>query len=215
MASKLDEDSRERLSVRMCDLGRKEDISELFNFIESTMGRLDVCVNCAGFSHYTTLTDGDAEQWEQMLNVNVLAVAVCSKEAIGLMRKHGDNSGHIVNISSNLAHYGPPSDHNYLRFYSCTKFALKSFNEGLRQELRDQKSSIRISSISPGLVRTEFMGSVLKTHPEKLENYYDQYPALEPSDVAGAVIYALSTPRHVEINEIVMYSTEKIADYSD
>ena len=100
---------------------------------------------------------GSSDDWREMLEVNVLALCICTREAIADMRKRGDD-GHIVHIASMAAYRVP------LRsgVYSATKFAVRSLTEGLRCELRAAKSGIRISAVSPGFVETEFAGVYAK-----------------------------------------------------
>ena len=87
-----------------------------------------------------------------MLDVNVLGLCICTREAYKLMEKGGIDDGHFVNINSMSGHriVGLP-------FYSATKFAVTALTEGLRRELRAKKSQIRCTSISPGLVETNFL----------------------------------------------------------
>ena len=86
-----------------------------------------------------------------MLDVNVLALSIVTREAVSLMRNSGVDDGHIININS-LSGHRLSSVH----MYSATKFAVTALTEGLRRELREAKSHIRSTSISPGLVETEF-----------------------------------------------------------
>lgn len=86
-----------------------------------------------------------------MLDVNVLALSIVTREAVSLMRKSGADDGHLININSMSGHRITS-----LHMYSATKFAVTALTEGLRRELREVNSRIRSTSISPGLVETEF-----------------------------------------------------------
>jgi len=79
-------------------------------------------------------------------------MSICSREAVKLMKESGVDDGHVVNLNSNLGHFVKPS----MTAYSATKFAVTALTEGLRQELCQEKSHIRTTSIAPGLVETEF-----------------------------------------------------------
>ncbi|KAB7496427.1 Dehydrogenase/reductase SDR family member 11, partial [Armadillidium nasatum] len=131
------------LTAVKCDLTKEEDIRHLFKEIKAKFGGVDVCINNAGFAYNISLLDGTPTEWKNMMDVNVIAVCLCSKLAIQSMRERGVDDGHIVNVSSTGGHRIPnmPGAH----FYCGTKFALMAVSEGLRQEMRELKSHIRIS----------------------------------------------------------------------
>ena len=112
--------------------------------------------------------------------------------------------GHIVHISSMSGHRVPA----ITGMYSATKFAVRSLTETLRRELRSQSSPIRISSISPGVVETEFAEKYHQS-TKKAQETYSQFEVLQASDVANAVAYTLSQPEHVEINDILVRPTQQ------
>ncbi|XP_035768320.1 dehydrogenase/reductase SDR family member 11-like [Neolamprologus brichardi] len=86
-----------------------------------------------------------------------------------------------------------------LHFYTGTKFAVTALTEGLRQELRAEKTHIRATSISPGLVDTQFASRLHPDEPEKVAALYSEFRPLEPKDIASAVTYVLSAPPHVQV----------------
>lgn len=94
--------------------------------------------------------------------------------------------------------------------YSATKFAVRSLTEGLRQELRSQGLNIRISSISPGFVETEF-AEIFNQSKEKAQEVYSKYPVLQPADVADAVAYILSQPEHVQVHDLLIRPTQQVS----
>ncbi len=183
------------------DLRREADIMALFARIRSTWGRLDVLVNNAGLGHDAPLCSGATEHWREMLEVNVLALAVCTREAIAAM---GTRAGHIVHISSMSAHRVPAGS----GMYSATKFAVRSLTEGLRLELQAAGSPIRVSSISPGFVRTEF-AEHYHGDPAKAEQTYGRFEVLRADDVADTVRFVLSRPQRTQIHDILLRPTEQ------
>jgi NADP-dependent 3-hydroxy acid dehydrogenase YdfG len=92
--------------------------------------------------------------------------------------------------------------------YSATKFAVRSLTEGLRQELRQAGLDIRVSSISPGFVETEFAARYHQSE-EKADALYSQFPVLQPDDIANAVIYMLNQPEHVQIHDMLVRPTQQ------
>jgi len=188
------------------DLRDEAQILSFFAAIKARWGRIDVLINNAGLGHKESLTSGSTEAWREMLEVNVLALSVCTREAITLMNaaQGNDRGGHIVHISSMSGHRVP----SITGMYSATKFAVRSLTETLRRELRSQNSPIRVSSISPGVVETEF---AQKYHQsvKKAEDTYSQFEVLKAKDIANAVLYALSQPAHVEVNDILVRPTQQ------
>jgi NADP-dependent 3-hydroxy acid dehydrogenase YdfG len=183
------------------DLRDEEQILGMFAEARRRLGGIDVLVNNAGLGHQAPLMSGSTAAWREMLEVNVLALCVCTREALGDMRARGDR-GHVLHISSMSAHRVPRGS----GVYSATKFAVRSLTEGLRQELREAGSGIRVTSISPGFVETEF-AAVYHQSEEAAARTYGRYPVIQPAEVADAVIYALSQPAHVEIHDILMRPT--------
>merc|ERR1711893_15889 len=100
------------------------------------------------------LVSGETWKFRNMLELNVLALTICTREAIQSMKERGVDDGHIVHVSSGAAYSIPPGYD--ATFYSATKWAVRGLTEGLRSELRALKSNIRVSSVSPGFVKTEF-----------------------------------------------------------
>ncbi|MEL6544567.1 MAG: SDR family NAD(P)-dependent oxidoreductase [Myxococcota bacterium] len=174
-----------------------------FAEIEAQLGPVDILVNNAGLGHDATLLDGDSTQWREMFDVNVLALCVCTREAVRQMRTH-DRAGHVIHISSMAGHRVPQES----GVYSATKFAVRALTEGLRRELRAIKSPIRVCSVSPGNVKTEFHAQYYQSEEAAAESYA-RYTPLAPEDVAASVLHALSAPPHVQIHDILLRSTEQ------
>ena len=172
-----------------------------FDAIRSAWGGVDILVNNAGLGHKAPLLSGQTSHWREMLEVNVLALCVCTREAAADMRRRGDD-GHIIHISSMSAHRVPKSS----GVYSATKFAVRSLTEGLRMELREAGSSIRVTAISPGFVETEFAAHYSKSE-EAARLTYSRFKVLDPQDVANSVVYVLEQPPHVQLHDLLMRPT--------
>ncbi|NEP16206.1 MAG: SDR family NAD(P)-dependent oxidoreductase [Leptolyngbya sp. SIO4C1] len=186
------------------DLRQEAQILDFFATIRERWGQLDVLVNNAGLGHNAPLLTGDTAAWRETLEVNVLALSICTREAIKLMQASGD-SGHIVHISSMSAHRVPGSG-----MYSASKFAVRALTEGLRQELRSADSSIRVSSISPGYVETEFAEKYHQS-ADQAKAVYARFPVLQPADIANAVVYAISQPDYVQVHDILLRPTQQVS----
>ncbi|XP_069683498.1 farnesol dehydrogenase-like [Periplaneta americana] len=181
-----------------CDVTKQEEVKEAFKWVKDNLGGTDILVNNAGVCSINTLADGPVENWRKIYDLNVLALSMCTKEALQSMKEKGVDDGHIIHINS-------IGGHNILdgvAMYCSSKHAVTALTEGLRRELVNQKSKIRVTSLSPGGVRTE-IGEASGFKPEVLEAFKDN-PILESEDIADAVLYVLGTPPHVQIHELII-----------
>nr|XP_019588070.1 PREDICTED: dehydrogenase/reductase SDR family member 11 isoform X2 [Rhinolophus sinicus] len=191
-----------------CDLSNEEDILSMFSAIRCQHSGVDICINNAGLARPDTLLSGSTSGWNEMFNVNVLALSICTREAYQSMKERKVDDGHIININSMSGHRVLPQ--SVVHFYSATKYAVTALTEGLRQELREAQTHIRATCISPGLVETQFAFKLHDKDPEKAAATYEHIKCLKPEDVAEAVIFVLSAPPHVQIGDIQMRPTEQV-----
>nr|XP_061828043.1 dehydrogenase/reductase SDR family member 11-like [Nerophis lumbriciformis] len=187
-----------------CDLTSEEEIASMFSAIKAQHEGVDVCINNAGVVHAEPLLSGRTTGWKNMLDVNVLALSICTQEAYQSMKDRNVDDGHIININGMSGHHilGNPD----LHFYCATKFAVTALTEALRRELREANSHIRTSCISPGRVDTEF---VLRLYSGDTEKISGKYKPLDTKDVADAVTYVLSAPPHVQVGDVQMRPVEQ------
>jgi len=207
-----------RATVVVGDVRQPSAIDELVKAALDADGHLDIFVNNAGVAFTGDVLDGDVEQWQAMLDTNVLSLLVGTKAAIRAMRDVG-NRGHVVNVSS-VAALRPDSG-----VYGATKHAVNVITASLRQELLEDP--IQVTSIMPGLVATnigrnadpELLAGVVAMSgidteivpgerlPDDVLEAAQAVLAdvmIAPDDVADAVLYAVSQPAHVHIPEIVI-----------
>jgi NADP-dependent 3-hydroxy acid dehydrogenase YdfG len=187
----------------VCDLRDEAAIYEMFSTIDAEFGGLDVVVNNAGLGRSTPLVGGDPEVWRMTWEVNVQALMVCTSLAVSRMQERGF-AGHVVHVSSMSAHRVPQGS----GIYSATKFAVRSLTAGLRQELRAKGSDVRVSSVSPGFVRTEFAENYSGS-AERAEEVYDEVDAIDPEEIARAVHFILSAPANTEYNDMLIRPTRQ------
>jgi NADP-dependent 3-hydroxy acid dehydrogenase YdfG len=163
-------------------------------------GSLDILVNNAGIGLYGPIAEADPEDWRKMFEVNVLGVLYTTRAAVRRMLPQG--SGHVVFVSSLAGRRVPRAD---ATVYAATKHAITAVADGLKMELNEK--GIRVTSVEPGLVRTEFPES---SYPSAEEYYAEKgYAPLEPEHVASAVLYAVEQPPQVNVDEVVVRSTEQ------
>ena len=192
------------LLVHPCDLRDEAAILELFATTRARFGGVDVLINNAGVGRDAPLTSGSTEHWREMLELNVLALCICTREAVTDMRARGDD-GHVIHIASMASHRVPPGS----GVYSASKFAVRSLIEGLRLELRALGSDIRVGAISPGYVETEFAQNYAHGDVEQAQRNYPRFKVLEAGDVASTVVHMLEAPSHVQIHDVLMRATRQ------
>jgi NADP-dependent 3-hydroxy acid dehydrogenase YdfG len=176
----------DRALARSCDVTDWSDVEGLTEAALSRFGRLDAVFANAGFGATRGFLEESVEHWRAMIDTNVLGVALTIRATLPHLLDR--DSGHYVLTSSIAGRRALPGS-----LYGATKFAVSAIGEALRQELRrmHDNASIRVTLIAPGMTDTEF---------------FDQRPdnALAADDIARAVLYALSQPPHVDVNEIVI-----------
>merc|ERR1712096_77407 len=152
-----------KLLSRKCDMRNESEIRLMFSWIEThpELGKVNVCINNAGLSTAETLSEGTMESWRQMMDVNVLALCLCTQLSVQSMKKHGVDDGQIVMISSFSGHRVPPNPST--RFYAATKFAVTGLLEGWRQEMRDP--ALLKPSSSPPCTRMTQLGRLQSPAP--------------------------------------------------
>jgi NADP-dependent 3-hydroxy acid dehydrogenase YdfG len=174
------------------------------SFVErahSELGGLDILINNAGVMLLGPVEGAPTEQWRTMVNVNLLGLLYCTHAALPLMREAG--SGHIVNISSVAGRSANAGS----AVYNLTKFGVGAFSEALRQEV--SPAGIRTTIIEPGFVDTELQGH--NEHPavqDAIEKMRQAVPeVLQAEDIASAILYAVSAPQRVDVNEVLIRPT--------
>lgn len=188
------------------DLRDPADIESMFAAIQKAWGAPDILINNAGLGWENTLPGGKTDDWREMLDVNVLAAAICMREAVRGMRGKREG-GVVINIASSLARRVPSG--RKLAFYAATKFALRAISDGMRDELLAEGSPIRVNMISPGLTATGFHERFYRDAEKARENYAKFNP-LSTADVAKAVCFVLSMPQNVVFDDVIFRSIGQV-----
>jgi NADP-dependent 3-hydroxy acid dehydrogenase YdfG len=179
---------------RVTDVTRREQVEALARAALDRFGRIDAWVNNAGVMPLSPLEMDKVEEWDRMVDVNVKGVLWGIHAALGPMLKQG--SGHIVNISSVAGLTVFPA----AAVYCGTKFAVKAIGEGLRMETAGR---VRVTTVYPGAVATELPDSIsVPEVREGMGKFLDM--AIPPEAIANGVLYALSQPADVAVNDIVI-----------
>ncbi|XP_066259166.1 farnesol dehydrogenase-like [Euwallacea similis] len=188
-----------KLVPYQCDVSQQDQIISVFKKITSELGPIHILVNNAGLSRMTTIIDGDIDKWKLALDTNLLGATICIREAIASM-KSANIKGHIININSVLGHV--VADLPTLNVYPATKHGLTAMTETVRFEIIKENLPIKITSISPGYVKTEFVSAFTSGGPPFPG--LAEMRGLESEDIRDTVLYVLSTPDHVNIQELTV-----------
>ncbi|XP_047108192.1 dehydrogenase/reductase SDR family member 11-like isoform X1 [Schistocerca piceifrons] len=183
------------------DVSSEESIMSVFRWIKDNLGGVDVLINNAGVSAEAPPSSGKTEDWKRILDVNVLGLSICTREAVQDMLSRGVDDGFIIHINS-LACHLPTFDELYA-MYCASKYAVKALLDGLRLDLVARKSNIRVGQISPGVVITEIFDNLTKLSKEAAL----AMAHLLPEDVAAAAVYMLSQQPRVQVYDIILRPT--------
>ncbi|KAL0116901.1 hypothetical protein PUN28_010046 [Cardiocondyla obscurior] len=188
------------LNATYCDISCEDEIDAVFSHVE-TLGGVDIMVNNAGVCDYSRVIESNKKTFEKLLNINVLAVAVCTNKAVRSMRER-NVEGHIFNINSVLGrHLLLTTNMPDFNLYPATKHGSVALTNVVRRELAALQVPIRITGINPGSVKTS-----ITAHSETMKDYFEKVPYILPRDIADALIYALGTRPEVQVRSIVISS---------
>jgi clavulanate-9-aldehyde reducatase len=165
------------------------------------LGRLDVLVNNAGLMLLGPVAGADTDEWQRMIDVNVLGLLYCTHAALPLMGEQG--GGHIVNVASTAGRQASLG----AAVYNLTKFGVVGFSEALRQEALH--ANVRVTVVEPGFVATELQGHnenpVVVQATEKMREEIGE--VLEAEDIAEVIVFAVAQPGRVSLNEVLVRPT--------
>lgn len=162
----------------------------------------EVLINNAGKAlGLDPLHEGDLDDWDEMIDTNVKGLLYMSRAFLPDMVRQ--NRGHVVNIGSVAGRWTYPGGN----VYAGTKFCVKAISEGMNMDLAGTR--VRVSSVDPGLVETEFSKVRFHGDEDRAEGVYRGYTPLHPDDVADAVVYVVNAPEHVDIFNLVIMPTDQ------
>jgi len=183
------------------DVTQLDQVEQLVAAAIQAHGRIDVMINNAGLMQQSPLESLKVSEWDNMIDVNIKGVMYGIAAALPIMKEQ--QGGHIINVSSVAGHKVLPPG----TVYCATKHAVRAITEGLRSEVTPY--NIRSTVISPGAVDTELPSHITEEGvAEAMQGFYDQV-AIPADSFARAVVYAMSQPEDVDVNEILFRPTRQ------
>jgi NADP-dependent 3-hydroxy acid dehydrogenase YdfG len=191
--------------VLECDVRQEKQATDAVARTVGELGRLDTLINNAGVMLLGPVVDAPLSEWQQMVELNVLGLLYCAHAALPhLLRAAGDGPrqvADVVNISSVAGRVA----RNGNGVYSLTKHGVGAFSESLRQEVA--RRYVRVSLVEPGATATEL---VSHNRPEVVDSIRNQLgQTMQADDIADAISYIVTRPRHVTVNEMLIRPTEQ------
>ncbi|MDX1462539.1 MAG: SDR family NAD(P)-dependent oxidoreductase [Marinirhabdus sp.] len=192
-------DLKKKTKVRTLnfDVRDKQMVFERIESLPSPYSEIDILINNAGNAHgLDPIQNGSTEDWDAMIDINVKGLLYVSKAILPKMIEK--KSGHIINIGSTAGKEVYPNGN----VYCASKHAVDAINQGMRLDLNGK--GIKVGAINPGLVATEFSEVRFKGDTERAEKVYQNYTPLQATDIAEAILFALTRPPHVNIADLTV-----------
>ena len=179
------------------DIRQQDAVVKAIKSLPDAWNKVDVLVNNAGNAHgLSPIQTGDSEDWDKMIDINVKGLLYVSKEIMNGMIER--KSGHIINIGSIAGKEVYPNGN----VYCASKFAVDAITKGMRFDLNPH--GIKVTSINPGLVETEFSLVRFKGDEERAKNTYKGLQPLVAGDIADLILFAITRPAHVVVADMLV-----------
>jgi len=189
------------------DVSDREQATAAVERVVDELGRLDVLVNNAGVMLLGPVVDAPVEEWEQMVQVNLLGLLYTAHAALPHLLKAAEGDprrvADLVNISSVAGRQARKGS----GVYNATKHAVGAFSESLRQEVTGRH--LRVSLVEPGAVDTELQSHNRPEIEKEIRGRFEEMDILQAEDIADAIAYVVTCPRHVAVNEILVRPTQQ------
>lgn len=182
------------------DIRDKTEVFKKIESLPSQFKQINILINNAGNAHgLDPIQDGNIEDWDAMLDINVKGLLYVSKAIIpGMIER---KSGHIINIGSTAGKEVYPGGN----VYCASKFAVDAINQGMRIDLN--KSGIKVGAVNPGLTKTDFSKVRFKGDEDRAAKVYQGFEALQPEDIADIISFVVTRPYHVNIADLTVMPT--------
>lgn len=189
-----------RVTTLNFDIRDRSKVTNAIATLPNDFARIDILINNAGNAHgLDTIDEGNIDDWDAMLDINVKGLLYISKAVIPQMVSRKE--GHIINIGSTAGKEVYPRGN----VYCASKHAVDAINQGMRIDLNAH--GIRVGAVNPGLVETEFSKVRFKGDDARAETVYQGFQALKAEDIADIIHFVVTRPYHVNIADLVVMPT--------
>jgi len=179
------------------DIRNKEEVFKAIESLHNSFSEINILINNAGNAHgMDTIDEGNTDDWDAMLDINVKGLLYVSKAIIPKMIER--KSGHIINIGSTAGKEVYPKGN----VYCASKHAVDAINQGMRIDLNGK--GIKVGAINPGMVETEFSQVRFKGDSDRAEKVYQGFTPLKPEDIADIIWFTVTRPPHVNIADLTV-----------
>ena len=191
-----------RVHAVTLDVTDREKVERVFSSLPQEWREIGILVNNAGLARgLAKLYEGKIQDWEEMIDTNIKGLLYVTRAVLpGMVER---NRGHVINIGSIAGHQTYPMGN----VYAASKFAVTALTRGLKMDLLG--TAVRVSSVDPGLVQTEFSLVRFRGDSERAAKTYAGMTALQATDIAETVVFCATRPAHVNIHEVTMMPTEQ------
>jgi NADP-dependent 3-hydroxy acid dehydrogenase YdfG len=206
LASRIEDQGGKALVIE-ADVGSQEQAEDAVQRTVAELGRLDTLVNNAGVMLLGPALDAPLEEWERMLAVNVSGLLYCTHAALPHLLKAAEEGPRNVADTVNISSVAGRMARSGSGVYNLTKFGVGAFSESLRQEVTERH--VRVSLVEPGAVETELTSHNRPEILEQISKRFGDIERLQAEDIADAIAYIVTRPRHVAVNEVLIRPTEQ------
>lgn len=203
---KLEEEIKTKYDVNVfalkMDVKNRKEVEWAINSLPDDWKNIDILINNAGLAKgLSKIYEDDIDNWEEMIDTNVKGLLYVTRTIVpGMVERE---KGHVINIGSTAGHEAYPKGH----VYCSTKHAVNAITKSLRMDVVDK--NIRVSTVDPGAVETNFSVVRFSGDVEKAKNVYKGITPLVAEDVAESVVFCATRPPHANIAEIIMMPTQQ------
>lgn len=203
---KIETDFSVKVQILNFDIRELSEVKSNFASLSADWQQIDLLINNAGLAAgLDFIHEGDTDNWDKMIDTNVKGLLYLSRRIMPIMIKR--QQGHIVNVSS----IAGKETYQKGNVYCATKHAVEAITKAMRMELLPH--NIRVSSVSPGAVETEF--SIVRLgDAEKAKNVYNGFEPLVAKDIADTIEFIISRPPHININDVLIMPTAQANSYT-
>ncbi len=202
MADSLSKEFSSSVHLLQLDVRDRSQVESALQSLPDPWSNVDVLINNAGLSRgLSKLHEGNFQDWEEMIDTNIKGLLYVTRYILPGMVSRG--SGHVVNIGSIAGHQTYPGGN----VYCGSKAAVRAISEGLKQDLLG--TPVRVTSVDPGLVETEFSEVRFHGDTEQAKKVYQGLTPLTPDDVADVVFFCVTRPAHVNISQVLLVPTDQ------